>query len=167
MDDQNDDTDKDKHQEKFGYNQINNTYFDDSVKKPKEHYLFASLRYEYLDKLPPFQIEITSKLYQTCIDNFTSRDDFPPNDEADMILKKLQALLCSQVVPKQVIAEVNAFLAVNENLRGNYSLQSITMNVNDAVQLLIDVCPQCLLQFGKVSQYLGPQFPLMKCKNLC
>ncbi|KAJ8953684.1 hypothetical protein NQ314_007292 [Rhamnusium bicolor] len=149
LEDENDDTDKDRHQEKLGYNQINRTYFEEHAKKPKGSYLFSSLRYEYLDKMPPFQLEITSRLYQTCVENYPVKEEHQPNEEADLILKKLQALLCSLVVPKQVIAEVNGYLSVNENLRGNESLQSITMGTNDAVLLLIDACPQCLLQFGK------------------
>ncbi|KAJ8917277.1 hypothetical protein NQ315_002294 [Exocentrus adspersus] len=144
-----DDTDKDRHQEKLGYNQINTTYFEEQAKKPAGSYLFSNFRYDYLDKMPPFQIEITSKLYQACIENYPAKEVHLPDDEADLVLKKLQALLCSQVIPKQVIAEVNGFLSVNESLRGNESLQSIAMGTNDAVLLLIDACPQCLLQFGK------------------
>lgn len=148
--DEDDDTNKDRFQEKIGYNQLNNTYFEDTVRKPKKEYLFSNLRYEYLDKMPPFQIEITSKLYESCLENYPCKQQFEPNEEADLILTKLQALLCSQVIPKQVIAEVNGFLSVNENLRGNESVQSITMGTNDAVLLLIDFCPQCLLDFAKV-----------------
>lgn len=148
--DEDDDTNKDRFQEKIGCNQLNNIYFEDIVKKPKREYLFSNLRYEYLDNMPPFQSEVTSKLYETCVENYTCKQQFEPNEEADLILKKLQALLCSQVIPKQVITEVNGFLSVNEHLRGNESLQSITMGNNDAILLLIDFCPQCLLEFAKV-----------------
>ncbi|XP_072381233.1 uncharacterized protein [Diabrotica undecimpunctata] len=149
FEDENDDTNKDRHQEKLGYNRINKTYFEEQEKKPKDCYLFSSLRWKYLDRMPPFQIEINSKLYEACIENYPVKEEWPINEEADVILKKLQALLCSQVVPKQVISEVNGYLSVNETLRGNISLQSITMLTNDATLLLIDTCPQCLLQFGK------------------
>lgn len=148
--DENDDLEKDRHQEKTGYNQINRTYFEEQMRTPKSSFLFANRRYEYLDKMPPFQIEITSKMYESSVENYTAKEPWQPNEEANLILKKLQALLCSQVIPKQVIGEVNGYLSVNENLRGNESLQSITMGTNDAVLLLIDACPQCLLQFGKV-----------------
>lgn len=153
LDDENDDTEKDRQQEKLGYNQLNKTYFEEQIKKPIGLYLFSNFRYEYLDKMPPFQIEVTSKLYQACIENYPVKEVHQPNEETDLILKKLQALLCSHVIPKQVIAEVNGFLSVNEGLRGNESLQSITMGTNDAILLLIDACPQCLLQFGKVSKH--------------
>ncbi|CAG9815124.1 unnamed protein product [Phaedon cochleariae] len=149
FDDDGDDTIKDRRQEKLGYNQINNTYFEEQTKKPKGSFLFSGLRYEYLDKMPPFQMEITSKLYETCVENYQVKEQCSLGEETDLVLKKLQALLCSQVVPKQVITEVNGYLSVNESLRGNESLQSITMGTNDAVLLLIDACPQCLLQFGK------------------
>nr|XP_023016560.1 uncharacterized protein LOC111505899 [Leptinotarsa decemlineata] len=149
FEDGNDDNNKDRHQEKLGYNRINQTYFEEQIKKHEGSYLFSSLRYEYLDKMQPFQLEICSKLYEACIDNYPVTAQCSANEEADLILKKLQALLCSQVVPKQVITEVNGYLSVNENLRGNESLQSIIMGTNDAILLLIDACPQCLLQFGK------------------
>ncbi|XP_056637368.1 uncharacterized protein LOC130445640 isoform X1 [Diorhabda sublineata] len=149
FEDENDDTNKDRHQEKLGYNHINKTYFEEQEKKPKDCYLFSSLRWEYLDKMPPFQIEINSKLYEACNENYPVKEQWPANEEADIILRKLQALLCSQVVPKPVLLEVNGYLSVNENLRGNVSLQSILMLTNDAVLLLIDNCPQCLLQFAK------------------
>lgn len=127
-------------------------YFDDKFdKKSQETYLFGQFRHTYLDKMPPFQIEITSKLYEACLENYTPKECYRPNEEADLVLKKLQAILSSQIVSKQVLGEVNAFLSLNENLRGGLSLQSIIMSTNDAVQLLIDDCPQCLLQFGKVS----------------
>ncbi|RZC40531.1 Hermansky-Pudlak syndrome 3 protein -like protein [Asbolus verrucosus] len=128
----------------------NKPYFDDKTdKKSQELYLFAGSRYDYLEKMPPFQVEITSKLYEACLENYVPKQTHRPNEEADFVLKKLQAILSSQIVSKQVIGEVNAFLSLNENLRGSLSLQSIMMSTNDAIQLLIDACPQCLLQFGK------------------
>ncbi|CAH2008089.1 unnamed protein product [Acanthoscelides obtectus] len=147
--DEDDDLNKDRHQEKLGYNHISQTYFEEQKKKPKGSYLFSNFRYEYLDKMPPFQIDITSKLYETSVEDYPVKQEWQPNEEADLVLKKLQALLCSQVVPKQVMTEVNTYLSVNENLRGSESLMSIIMGTNDAILLLIDACPQCLLQFGK------------------
>ncbi|XP_044260158.1 Hermansky-Pudlak syndrome 3 protein homolog [Tribolium madens] len=124
-------------------------YFDDKFDKNPENYLFSQFRYNYLDKMPPFQVEITSKLFEACLENYTPKGNYRPNDEADLVLKKLQAILSSQIVSKQVLGEVNAFLGLNENLRGSLSLQSIILSTNDAIQLLIEACPQCLLQFGK------------------
>ena len=145
-------------------------YFDDkNDKKSQESYLFASFRYDYLDKMAPFQVEITSKLYEACLENYTAKETFRTNEDADFVLKKLQAVLSSQIVSKQVIGEVNAFLSLNENLRGSLSLQSIIMNTNDAVQLLIDACPQCLLQFGKVDFIFGLKIrcPVSVCLSVC
>lgn len=119
-----------------------------------EPYLLAKYRYSYLDKMPPFQIEITSKIYEVCLENYAAKEQFKINDETGTVLKKLQALLCSQVVPKQVIVEVGAFLEINENFVGNDSLKSITMNIADSVTFLLDVCPQCLLELGKVNCFL-------------
>ncbi|XP_017770886.1 PREDICTED: Hermansky-Pudlak syndrome 3 protein homolog isoform X2 [Nicrophorus vespilloides] len=101
-------------------------------KKAKVVYLFWQLRHEYLNYMPPFNDESATK-----------------SADADLILKKLQALLCSQAIPNQVILEVNTFLTLNEELRGNASLQSIIMTVNDGVLFLVDNHPQCILHYAK------------------
>lgn len=127
-------------------------YFDDI--KRNDGYLFSEYRYRYLDKMAPFQIEITGKLYEACLDSYKAVE-CRVNQDADVVLKKLQAILCSQTVSKQIVGEVEAFLSLNENLRGGPSLRSIVLGINDAILLLIDVCPQCLLQFGKVSVFFS------------
>lgn len=141
-----DNEDKDEGQEKWKL-----PFEDRAFNVNDEPYLFAKYRYTYLDKMPPFQIEITSKIYEVCLENYSGKEQLKINDETGAVLKKLQALLCSQAVPKQVIVEVGAFLELNETFVGNDSLKSITMNITDAITFLLDVCPQCLLEFGKVS----------------
>lgn len=101
-----DEIEKDKDQEKLQYNRIYKTYFNENLRKPKGDFLFSNVRYEYLDKMPPFQMDITSKLYEVCVEGYVPRQEFTENVEADAVLKKLQAFLCSKVVPKQVIIEV-------------------------------------------------------------
>lgn len=130
-------------------------FFPDKNEQRKEDYLFADLRYEYLDRMPPFQVEITSKLYETCIEHYTSKEICTPNKIADIILQKLQAVLCSKVVSDEVITEAHTFLALNENMRGYMSLKSILLDTSDALQFLLEACPQCLLQFGKVSELIS------------
>ncbi|KAL1501585.1 hypothetical protein ABEB36_006883 [Hypothenemus hampei] len=136
-------------QEILQYNRIYKTYFTENGNKSKGDFLFSDMRYEYLDKMPPFQIDIMSKLYVACVDGYVPKAEIGVNSKADELLRKLQALLCSKVVPKQVLAEVKTFLTVNEDLRGSDSLKSLTFGLNDAISLLIDECPQCLLQFAK------------------
>lgn len=154
--------DKDEGQEKWKL-----SFEDKAYSINDEPYLLAKYRYSYLDKMPPFQIEITSKIYEVCLENYTAKEQLKINDETGTVLKKLQALLCSQAVPKQVIVEVGAFLEMNENFVGNDSLKSITMNITDAITFLLDVCPQCLLEFGKVNSF----FDFMNVRkflfNLC
>lgn len=97
-------------------------------------YLFSKIRWPYLDQMPPFA------------------DDSKQNGNAtDSILRKLQALLCSQLVPKQVINEMLGFFKMNADFKGNVSLQSIVLPVKDGTAYLLEKCPQCLLQYGKVS----------------
>ncbi|KAF5303309.1 hypothetical protein FQA39_LY10048 [Lamprigera yunnana] len=117
--------------------------------KPNKNYLFINLRHEYLNKMPPFQVEITSKLYEKCLENYVCSEANGTNEEADLILQKLQALFCSKVLPEEAVVESNTFLSLNKSLRGYASLKSILINKNEAVDYLLDVCPQCLLQFGK------------------
>lgn len=88
-------------------------------------YLFSKIRSAYLDQIPPETTQI------------------------DPILKKLQALLCSQLVPKQITNEMLAFFKMNAELDGSVSLQSIVMPVRDGTPFLLEKCPQCLLQYGK------------------
>lgn len=101
--------------------------------------------------MPPFEVEVTAKLYEDCdlksnhvVENDASIPDL------ELVLKKLQALLCSQVVPKQVMLEINTFLNLNSNLPGCTSLQTLLLNINDAIVFLVDTCPQCLQQYGRV-----------------
>lgn len=118
--------------------------------KTVQSYILSKYRYNYLDKMPPFQMEITSKMYETYVDNYKTRQSANSScPESDVTLAKLQAILCSPVITKNITSEVNTFLSLNSKLRGQESLQSILMSNNDAVLLLLDVCPQCLLQFGK------------------
>lgn len=105
-----DEIEKDKDQEKLQYNRIYKTYFNENSKETKGEFLFSSVRYEYLDKMPPFQIDVTSKLYEICVDGYEAKGENRENPEADAVLKKLQALLCSKVIPKQVIVEVSVEL---------------------------------------------------------
>lgn len=121
------------------------------IKQNLKDILFGHLRHEYVDKMPPFQIEITSKLYEASLQNYTSNENCTPNEEADLILQKLQALFCSRVLPDEAITEAVTFLNLNQSLRGYASLKSILMNKNEAVPYLLNICPQCLLQYGKVT----------------
>lgn len=102
-----DEIEKDKDQEKLQYNRIYKTYFNENMKKRNASFLFSQVRHEYLDKMPPFQIDITAKVYEVCVEGYVAPEAPKKNPEADAVLKKLQALLCSKVVPNQVVVEVS------------------------------------------------------------
>lgn len=135
----------------------------ENARKDKKHnkfneILFNDLRHDYLNKMPPFQVNITSKLYETCVNNYIDKELFMPNKRSDLILHKLQALMCSRIVSRDILLEANTFIAVNDSLRGYSSLKSIMLDTDEAVTYLLEVCPQCLPQFGKVIAkmiYLG------------
>lgn len=108
-----------------------------------DDYLFSKIRWSYLDQMPPFLDDELCKI---------SKQTFERNcPETDLILKKLQALLCSQLVPKQIISEMLSFFKMHSEFKGNVSLQSIVMSLKDGIPFLLEKCPQCLLQYGKVS----------------
>ncbi|KAF5284703.1 hypothetical protein FQR65_LT13439 [Abscondita terminalis] len=138
-----------------------NPLFPNVVKTNSKDFLFVDLRHRYLDKMPPFQVEITSKLYEKCLENYTCSNLFATNEEADFVLQKLQALLCSRVLPDEAVIETNTFLSLNKTLRGYASLRSILMNKNEAVNYLLNVCPQCLLQFGKDCFLNGDEWKIL------
>nr|XP_022901998.1 Hermansky-Pudlak syndrome 3 protein homolog [Onthophagus taurus]XP_022901999.1 Hermansky-Pudlak syndrome 3 protein homolog [Onthophagus taurus]XP_022902000.1 Hermansky-Pudlak syndrome 3 protein homolog [Onthophagus taurus] len=123
-------------------------YFEEPKSNEKQKFLFSNFRYEYLDKMPPYQPEITSKLYQATL-NKPIESENQPNPDADFVLKKLQAILCSPIANKHILVDLVVFLDMNENLRGHLSMLSIILLINEAISLLVEKCPQCLLQFGK------------------
>lgn len=103
--------------------------------------------------MPPFEREVTLDLYDENDDEIKDNrviESTTTNADLELVLKKLQALLCSQVVPKQVLMEINTFLNLNNKLPGYTSLQSLLFTINDAITFLMDSCPQCLQQYGKV-----------------
>lgn len=67
--------------------------FDDNFFE-KDTYLFERCRYEYLKKMPPFQVEIVSKMYSMCVENHTDTE-IVVNDEADSIVGKTYAITYS------------------------------------------------------------------------
>ncbi|KAK4878889.1 hypothetical protein RN001_011395 [Aquatica leii] len=138
-----------------------NPLFPNAVKTVSKDFLFVDLRHDYLNKMPPFQVEITSKLYEKCLHNYVCPDLCATNEEADVVLQKLQALFCSRVLPDEAVIETNTFLSLNKTLRGYASLRSILMNKNEAVNYLLNVCPQCLLQYGKDCFTKGDEWKIL------
>lgn len=149
-----DENEKDNDKEKFN---DANVIFENQNKKEIETYLFANLRYEYLDKMPPFEASfITIEMYEE--DHHQQQQQQQQNSDCstsmnhqmEMILKKLQALLCSQTIPKQVLLEINAFLSLNSKITGSISLNTLLLNIQDGITYLIDVFPQCLQYYARV-----------------
>ncbi|KAL3270567.1 hypothetical protein HHI36_021104 [Cryptolaemus montrouzieri] len=142
--------DKEQDTNQLNSSQTNSVFFDDkNCLEVEEAFLFEKYKYEYLKRMPPFQIEIVSKMYSMCLEDYPTKEDAIVNEEADVVLAKLQAILCSPVISKNIIAEVDTFLNLNNNFRGRDSVRTIISTNKDAVQLLLESCPQCLVQFGK------------------
>lgn len=120
----------------------------DKTLSADDKYLFSDLRHKYLDYMPPFQVELTTKLYELHRDGAvkeTSEFDLATKE----VLRKLQALLCTQAMPATVVKEVRTFLDVNKSMNGHRSLDSILIDVDGAIGLLVEECPQCLVQFAR------------------
>lgn len=122
--------------------------------------------------MPPFQVELTSKLYELHRDG-SIKETVDFDGETKEVLRKLQALLCTQVIPPAVLKEVRMFLDVNKEMKGNLGLNSILLDAETAIGVLVEGCPQCLVQFARVrsvaiggSQSLSDDFsgPLLKTK---
>lgn len=129
-------------------------YFENKTFETTEtQYLFSTLRYKYLDLLPPI------------LDAGEGGHETTRNVELDLVLKKLQALLCSPVVPRQVIVEVDTFLNLNEDLRGHLGIRTIITNVPDALNVLLESFPKSLLQFGKVRVFTEINFTKMQLEK--
>ncbi|KAJ9575186.1 hypothetical protein L9F63_025864, partial [Diploptera punctata] len=58
-------------------------------------------------------------------------------------------LLCSGRLPRECLIEVHQFVQTHPQLHGNLSLQVMCVPPREAINILLDFCPQALLQYTK------------------
>lgn len=117
----------------------------------KEYFMFAKYRPNYLSKMPPY-----AKDYQKILNmsDFKDLANFNDASETEKIIPqelfKLQSLLSCEFLPVECIHEVKQFLET-QNIDGSLSLQTLCFqNTEDVTTILIDNCPQAVVQYAKV-----------------
>ncbi|XP_049805068.1 Hermansky-Pudlak syndrome 3 protein homolog [Schistocerca nitens] len=118
----------------------------------KSPVLFESCHFEFLQKMPPFASNLSEKLLAHQRGENTD-PKIQPSDEdkghKNESLVKLQCLLCSGKLPKECVVEVYQFVQTHPQLHGNLSLQVLCVSTKEATNVLLNFCPQTLLQFAK------------------
>lgn len=112
--------------------------------------LFIDKHLPFLQRMPPFAPSLSQKLASMQSGNkeveVTLTEEASQNDES---LVKLQALLCSNRLPKECLVEVYQFVQSHPQLYGNLSLQVLCLPAREGATVLMNFCPQVLLQFAK------------------
>lgn len=121
-------------------------------------------RPQYLNRLPPFE-----------------RSDFsyPKKDEGEFEVRftgwhnelltltlKIQSLLASSKVDREIISEFLAFIQKSPHLMGIDSFLVIILPKNLAINYMLSFCPAYLWQYGKVSSHSQYQY-LFKLITVC
>ncbi|CAG2066532.1 unnamed protein product [Timema podura] len=107
------------------------------------------LRPRFLNKLPPFASDSSKRI----VSSFKIDDEEMTNDHRKyhkITLIKLQSLLCWRRLPGVCAVEVYQFLKRHPQLYGNLSLLVLCMPVNEVTNIIMDFCPQALLQCAEV-----------------
>lgn len=115
--------------------------------------LFVNSRPLFLQKMPPFAPNLSKKLISLQSGQKETEDvDMKVqdgNNQNNESLIKLQALLCSGRLPKECLVEVYQFVQSHPQLHGNLSLQVLCLPPREGSNVLLNFCPQVLLQFAK------------------
>ncbi|KAK7788466.1 hypothetical protein R5R35_014523 [Gryllus longicercus] len=121
-----------------------------SVLLKQSSILFIDKHLPFLQKMPPFAPSLSKKLMSMQSGKketeHTCNEDNSQNSES---LVKLQALLCSSRLPKECLVEVYQFVQSHPQLYGNLSLQVLCLPAREGATVLMNFCPQVLLQFAK------------------
>ncbi|XP_055701356.1 uncharacterized protein LOC129800765 [Phlebotomus papatasi] len=111
-----------------------------------EPILFMDKRWNYLNLMPPLQANFLDYLVKP------KREDIQENPmelDTNVACLKLQALLASGELPEETMNEVSQFICSHPNLIGIESIISCLLHVPECTEFLVNVCPQCVLEFGK------------------
>jgi hypothetical protein len=101
-------------------------------------YLFESQRPKYLDKMPP------------CAKDYQKINQSENTKPVRFEVFKLQALMASEFLPAECLQEVEQFLDT-EHIDGDTAFRILcNRNTEDVTQILIEKCPQAVLQYAKV-----------------
>uniref|UniRef100_A0A1B0CX09 Uncharacterized protein n=2 Tax=Lutzomyia longipalpis TaxID=7200 RepID=A0A1B0CX09_LUTLO len=112
----------------------------------EEPLLFMDRRWNYLNLMPPLQANFLDYLIKP---KKADSQEKIPEEEINLACVKLQALLASAELPEDIVNEVSQFICSNPNLIGIESIVSCLLPVPECTEFLVNVCPQCVLEFGK------------------
>ncbi|XP_069678464.1 BLOC-2 complex member HPS3 isoform X2 [Periplaneta americana] len=115
--------------------------------------LFESKRLAFLGKMPPYAADLSKRLVSLQDGVGSALENLKPVKSGANLsndsLFKLQCLLCSGKLPRECLIEVHQFVQSHPHLHGNLSLQVLCVPTREATNILLDFCPQALLQYTK------------------
>lgn len=115
-------------------------------------YLFKNQRPKYLDKMPPIAKDY-QKIICTLDLNEFSKTNNAKDDTVRIEILKLQAILASNSLPVECLREIEQFLD-REDVDGSLAFRTLCNRDTIAVTtLLIEKCPQAVLQYAKVTTF--------------
>ncbi|XP_059620477.1 uncharacterized protein LOC132264337 [Phlebotomus argentipes] len=112
-----------------------------------ETLVFMEKRWNYLNLMPPLHDNFLDYLIK--LKKAENSPDKPQDLEINVACVKLQALLTSGELPDEIVNEVSQFICSNPNLIGIESVISCLLPVSECTEFLVNVCPQCVLEYGK------------------
>lgn len=121
----------------------------------EKEYLFENMRPLYLDKMRPNTEE--------------SKNSVPTKSKGrEKIVRrealKLQALLASGYLPAECLQEIEEFLKAH-SVDGDLSFRVLSMGNLDGTMMLLENCPQALLQYAKVIYQMIPWISSLSCHS--
>lgn len=128
---------------KVKLNETNVTNFQHHENILEENYLFKNSRYQYLSKIPPFDMFCAAE----------ENADLSKKQSIYSSLVKLEAMLCSNMLPTAAVQEVDIFLKNHPHFVGKIRLQSIILPLSESISILVDRYPMALKLFTQVSKY--------------
>lgn len=116
--------------------------------------LFLDSRLSYLNYMPPLQDNFLDTFLKPKQDlgggiNSNNNNSRSQYHEANISCVKIQALLCSEHIPMDVANEISQFVYTNPHLIAIEGIISCLLPTRECTELLINVCPQAVLEFAK------------------
>lgn len=133
-----------------------NFYFDSNgdIKLHQTPILFMARRPNYLNEMQPIndddQLKGILEMESCAIDENLYTDD--ERRKTAIIVLKLQALLSSGKLTRDILHEIIHFIESNTPFAGIDTLLTLLMPFDLCVDYLIEICPEYLLEYAKVQQ---------------
>ncbi|KAJ8683042.1 hypothetical protein QAD02_018834 [Eretmocerus hayati] len=114
-------------------------------------YLFESQRPKYLNRMPPCAKDYQKIMNAVDLDEFSKLNNAVDDKTVRIEVLKLQALMASDFLPAECLHEIQQFLNT-EKIDGDLAFRTLCIkNTETVTQMLIESCPQAVLQYAKDS----------------